>query len=330
VRIRPHITLLLVLLGALVLLALLLAAPAYAAVVGEWRVNVLRGSSTVYTATGATQQQAWDAGEQYIGRQAPGTSTYTLQTPRYVARVVADPAPICTEETHPRPANEEQTGQCPAGTTGSWPQSRAYVSAPYPTCWTAGPWVPAEPPTDACVEPPPPPPPPPTGEWTHCAAQGATICADPIGAYTGTRVVRFGVDTRWVEREIPSGSLCNSATFGGINPAQNALKTCEVRAAATEPPTEPPPTEPPPTGAGTIALSWIPPAHDVDGVPLTDLIGYRPRCSVVTATVSADLPAGITRHTFEQLVAGSWTCQVTAYNPDGESPPSESVGKVIP
>lgn len=58
----------------------------------------------------------------------------------------------------PKPPDETRTQQCPAGSRGSWTQTRSYVSAPYPDCWTPGPWLPADPPAGACTIDPPPPP----------------------------------------------------------------------------------------------------------------------------------------------------------------------------
>lgn len=54
-----------------------------------------------------------------------------------------------------QPADETRAGTCPDGTTGSWTQMRTYTSAPAPTCWSAGSWVPVDPPAGACTVPPP-------------------------------------------------------------------------------------------------------------------------------------------------------------------------------
>jgi hypothetical protein len=53
--------------------------------------------------------------------------------------------------TTPQPATNTQTIACPAGTTGHWTQSQAYITSPAPTCWTEGPWSPSVAPTGACV-----------------------------------------------------------------------------------------------------------------------------------------------------------------------------------
>ena len=235
--------------------------------------------------------------------------------------IVTDEPPECPSQ----PAPETQPGTCPTGTSGSWTQSRAYITAPYPSCWTAGPWVPAEPPAGACVEPPPPP--PPEGGWTHCANQGE-ICE-----VTGSRVARFGVDTRWVEREFSAPFTCASTSFGGINPASGALKTCQIRA-GTEPPTEPPPTEPPPTeppGTGTVALRWEPPTTNTDDTPLTDLAGFRIHYgqSQDQMTRAVEVGPALTRYVIEGLPAGTWYFGMTAWSPGGESVMSSLVSTTI-
>lgn len=122
---------------------------AHAEVTGQWRVNLLKGSTTVqpYSA-GATQEAAWAA---CVARVAamPTPATYTCQTPRYVAVVTT--APVCP----PQPLVESRQAECPAGQTGGWTQTRSYASVAAPTCWSAGSWVPVDPPTGACTVPPP-------------------------------------------------------------------------------------------------------------------------------------------------------------------------------
>lgn len=61
--------------------------------------------------------------------------------------------PTCTAL---QPPDETRPQTCPEGTTGEWTQTRTYSAAPYPTCWTAGEWLPASAPAGACVVPPPP------------------------------------------------------------------------------------------------------------------------------------------------------------------------------
>lgn len=77
----------------------------------------------------------------------------------------------------PSPAPESQSATCPAGTTGTWAQTRTYVAAAYPTCWTAGAWSPTAAPVGACTAVPPPP-----------SGSGPTITLNPatyaVGGYS--------------------------------------------------------------------------------------------------------------------------------------------------
>jgi hypothetical protein len=312
-KVRPHVIVLWVLVWALALVAIMLAAPAFAAVVGEWRVNLLRGSTTFATITGQSAQQAWDLCILRIGAQPPSTTQWTCQTPRYVARVEADPTPTCD----PLPAPVTETRQCPEGTVGTWSQTQAYISEPYPLCRSTGPWVPAEPPSGACTAPPPPPPPP-TGEWIECATQGQRC------EFTGTRLVRYGIDTRWIEREATGGIMCDSPSFGG-NPASGALKTCQLRGTVTPPPPDPPP----PTGTGTALLNWMAPAQNTDGTPAT-LTGFRIRYGRSADSLNQVAEVGpVTTYTVTALASGTWYFGVAAVSGIGESAVSNIASKEV-
>jgi hypothetical protein len=285
-------------------LACLFAAPAYSAVVGEWRVVLLRGSTTQATITASTQEVAWAECQARIAAQPAGTTTWTCQTPRYVARVVAEPS-VCTI---PQPAAETRPGECPTGTTGSWTQSRAYVSALYPTCWTAGPWTPSDTPVGACTAPPPP-----AGQWLKCADQSGTC------QLTGTNRVRFGRDTRWIEKTLTGNVTCNSTVFEG-NPTPNEQKTCEVWSTG---PAAPPDPDPVPVAR---TIRWQPPTTNTDGSPLTDLAGFRVNCTSPRGIgLRWTVPSPATLSERIDTAVGS-ICMVTALNSAGtESPPSASV-----
>ena len=86
----------------------------------------------------------------------PGV-TYYIQGGTYRVLVPVT-VPACPQQ----PDTEVRSTVCLTGQTGSWQQSRLYASAPTPTCWTPGLWLPLDPPAGACVTPPPPPPPVPT------------------------------------------------------------------------------------------------------------------------------------------------------------------------
>lgn len=299
--------------GLSILLSTLIVAPAYAATeytAGPWKLV----RSGITQPTDYLTHAACDAALRSQTVPIGSTITFRCQQTTTV-RGVRDPQ-TCTA---PRPADATRTQNCPAGTTGTWSQSNAYVQAPYPTCWAlGGQWVPAGPPIGACVTPPP----PPTGDWVHCANQ------EDRCEFEGTRLVRFGTDTptpAWSERSFTGGVMCSSSAFG--NPAPGRLKTCQTRGAVT------PPEEPPPLPAtGTASLHWTPPATMTDGTPAT-LAGYRIRYgrSPDTLTLQQEVAnAGSTSSTVDSLTSGAWHFAVTAYDTQGrESLPSNTATKTI-
>ena len=66
--------------------------------------------------------------------------------------VPPSPESDCSES--PQPADETRTQTCPAGSSGTWTQTRAYSSAAYPACWSAGEWTPTSAPAGACTSVP--------------------------------------------------------------------------------------------------------------------------------------------------------------------------------
>ena len=127
---------------------LALAAPVHAAT----NATVTQGDWALYRSSTIVSRHATEAACVAAAKALNVARSYTCRTSTGVAITITPD--VCTT---PQPAAETQTVQCPAGTTGSWQQSRSYVSAPFPTCWTAGAWSPATAPAGACVTPPPPP-----------------------------------------------------------------------------------------------------------------------------------------------------------------------------
>lgn len=226
-----------------------------------------------------------------------GSATYRCQVDlRSIVTFVANP-------TCPAlPPPDARVVDCPAGTTGAYTQTRSYSTAPYPTCSVAGQWTPAEPPAGSCV-------PIVAEQWTFCSNEYQTC------AFTGTRRVRFGLNTSWVERDLTAvggGVPCRLATFGS-DPVVGVTKRCELRA-----------VEPLPTGTAT--LNWqhtTPPAiagfrivHGVDPTALAE-------------TVQVANPA-LRSYTVPNIPAGTRCFAVKAYDAtDVESLMSNVVCRVI-
>lgn len=117
--------------------------------------------------------------------------------------------------------------------------------------------------------------PPPTTSWTFCANEGGRC------SFTGTRQVRYGVDSRWVTREITAsngGVSCMNSVFG--DPALGSAKRCELGGTTSGGGT----TQQPPTISGSPATSvtvgntyrFQPTAKDPNGDTLTFSITNRP------------------------------------------------------
>lgn len=309
--------------------ALALVAPTFAATVGElepatgtWRVY--RGSGfTTFVCSAASEQGAKDCAA--ADAEARRTTTrYQIRYPnRYVTATYAPSAPVdCVVS-----AWSEWTGgtwsACTNGTqTRQETRTRTVVTQPVNGGAACPVLTEARTATQACESPP-------TGDWVHCARQEETLCtgAGTIGAYTGTRTIRYGIDTRWIEREMTSGIRCNSTIFGG-NPASGVTKTCQVRG-TSEPP--PPPPPPPPPATGTATLNWTPNTTMSDGTPAT-LAGFRIRYgrSADTLTLQREIAGPATTAVVGELASGTWYFGVTAYDTLGrESLPSNTASKVV-
>ncbi len=76
-----------------------------------------------------------------------------------------------------------------------------------------------------------------------------TKIADERTSFTvsGTQVVRYGIDSRWVEKTLTDEGYCGNAFFGR-DPAKGIVKRCEVRAFGSAAPT--------PTTGETVTVSY--------------------------------------------------------------------------
>jgi hypothetical protein len=228
------------------------------------------------------------------------TTRYQLRYPnRYVTVTYARP----TCPAAPAPITETRT--CPAGTTGTWSQTGTSTVGPAPTCTVTVTWEPATPSAEQCV-------PIQAEQWTFCANEYQTC------SFTGTRRVRFGLNTSWVERDLTAvggGVPCRLATFGS-DPVVGVTKRCELRALSTEPE----PTVPRACTSRVCDVSWTP-----DG----PADGYRIFFSKIDGTW-ANTPVQVTPGTVTQSnvtmpETGIWYFAVKAFIGASESPLSNVV-----
>jgi hypothetical protein len=114
------------------------------------------------------------------------------------------------------------------GNTIVEPGSLASAGSPsgnsvFPTRSAAGylpaPWLPDVP---GAAAPPPAAPSPPTSTagWTRCAGENERC------AFSGTRLVRYGAGSGWVQRTLTDGVSCSNEVFG--DPAYGTVKSCEI------------------------------------------------------------------------------------------------------
>ena len=108
--------------------------------------------------------------------------------------------------------------------------------------------------------------------WTTIAAQYRPFTV------VGTQTVRYGVDTRWIEKSVTGSGICGNPFFGG-DPAYRVVKSCQVLGAAPPPP--PPP--PPPPVAVTAR----------DAVRLADQASFGPTESLVSAIRTQGISAWV-------------------------------------
>jgi hypothetical protein len=335
--------------GTLLVMSALWWARSDAAVTAEWRVNLVKGTSTVSPpSTGATQEAAWAACQARIPKSAATTATYKCQTPVYVAIVSADPPPPPPTCAPPQPADLTQIGQCPTGTTGSWTQRKAFSCVG--TTWTAAAeWTPLSAPAGACVADPLPPPAAPQ-DLTGVATQNQTNPANSNVRLTWTAVT--GATAYEVERCTVTTSGCTfgwladtaAASFSNNNLPPGITYRYRVRTwtpppagpysavfAITIPASTPPPPPPP---LGTARLEWTKPPTNDDGTALTNLAGYRVLFGLGTAALSQQITvpnAAATQYEVTGLAPGTWYFAVRAYATSGvESVSSNVVSKAVP
>ena len=146
-----------------------------------------------------------DTEQQKTGAQYECGPTLTFTT------AYTPPCPV-------QPATQTQTVACPAGTTGSWAQTRAYTAAPSPTCWVAGDWMPTTAPDGSCI-----PIPTPTDGYTQCAVENTTCAITASGS-----VIYGACSTFTAPRSFSTSTPCTNVVFG--DPLYGVVKACWFKA----------------------------------------------------------------------------------------------------
>jgi hypothetical protein len=95
----------------------------------------------------------------------------------------------------------------------------------------------------------PSPTPSPTATWTKIADEKTSFTV------SGTKTVRYGSDSRWIQKSVTGTGQCNNSFFGS-DPADGVVKRCEVLSAGSAP--TPTPTDPTPTPSipGGISVTY--------------------------------------------------------------------------
>lgn len=304
----------------------------YGAVAAEWRVNLVKGTTTTDTPTGATEAEAWAKCQALIPKSAATSTTYRCQTPVFSAVVTPDPV-TCP----PAPASTTRTQTCPTGTTGTWAQTSSSTVGPAPTCTVTTIWSPTIAPSGACVTSPP----------TSTTPTAAVICStsplnQPFSACAATTLGTPSGDQAvlYCPSVVTYGSAqaaCPAAYWYNWSGMQGASKTLTnagwyPRSQIQFSTTPPPPPPPPATGSATLA--WTPPTQNDDGSALTNLAGYRivygTSPTALTQTVQVANPSAST-YVVNGLASGTWYFGVRAYDSTGaESINSNVASKVLP
>lgn len=93
----------------------------------------------------------------------------------------------------------------------------------------------------------PTPSPTPSGStWTKIADEKTNF------SVSGTQTVRYGVDSRWVQKSVSGSGYCGNAFFGS-DPAPGVVKRCEVQTSGSTPSPSPSPTP----GGGSVSGTTV-------------------------------------------------------------------------
>ena len=112
-------------------------------ITGAWTLK--RGITTVASASGPMSDCR--AGAAIDAESRRTTATYTCTQPETLTATYTA-APVQCAST--QPVSETQQASCPAGSYGSFTQTRSYALQSSPTCWVASAWTPTTAPAGAC------------------------------------------------------------------------------------------------------------------------------------------------------------------------------------
>lgn len=227
---------------------------------------------------------------------------------RYVKFAKAAPAPTCTT---PKPAQQSQTQQCPAGTVGTWTQTMDYVAAAYPTCWSPGEWTPVEAPAGMCAS---------QLKVYTCADAGADgrILESSTVSWPNCSNTSYQLPSKGLVVAVNTGSqpfywrLASKVTSGRIWTESNGWQLVgAINWGAM----------------GTANITWTPPTTNMDGTPLTDLAGYR----ILYGTTPTDLTQAVevkdasARGYVLQLPAATYSFAVQSIDSAGTVSPMSNI-----
>lgn len=123
---------------------------------------------------------------------------------------------------------------------------------------------------------PAPAPAPGPGGWTTVATEGQTF------SLASPKLVRYGADTRWVQKILSGSAVCGVATFG-TDPAFGTLKTCQVSDAIPDVPVTLAWESPPQMSEATGTINFL-----LSGVSFKNVEVFRAGAMVVRAVIAAD------------------------------------------
>lgn len=146
-------------------------------------------------------------------------------------------------------------------------------------------------------------PPPSSTSWTFCADENSRC------SFTGTRRVRYGVNSSWVTRDVTAsngGVSCSNKVFG--DPAHGIRKRCELAATSGGTTQQPPTIKGTPSTSVTVGSTYRfqPTASDPNGDSLTYSISNRPSWASFNTTtgVLTGQPTLANVGTYSNIVIG--------------------------